>query len=307
MNIVNQILNDPVFFYTVIVLLSLAVGSFLNVVIYRLPLILEKQWKNECAEFFPAVSKSGAQDNSLEIIPVDDSGGLDANNLGLAFPGSHCPSCGHRITAIENIPLLSYLFLKGKCSSCHTRIPVRYPLVELFTAIVSVIIAWKFGASWLTLFALIFCWSLIALSVIDIDHQFLPDNIIFPVMWTGILLNTIPMFTDLYSSVLGAIAGYLSLWTVYKIFKLATGKEGMGYGDFKLLAMLGAWMGWQSLPLIIVLSAVCGSIIGISMIYFLGREKQIPIPFGPYLAIAGFISLMWGHDITNAYLQWASI
>jgi len=304
MNTINLLLDDPAYFYTVIILLSLAIGSFLNVVIYRLPLILERQWKNECEELFPVESGLGTREDSSESSV--ESSALVENNLSLAYPGSQCTSCGHKITAIENIPVLSYLFLKGKCSSCHARISSRYPLIELLTAVLSVIIAWKLGPSWPTLFALIFCWSLLALSMIDIDHQFLPDNIIFPIMWVGILVNTIPMFTDLHSSVLGVIAGYLSLWSVYKIFKLVTGKEGMGYGDFKLLAMLGAWMGWQLLPLIIILSAVCGSIIGISMIYLFDREKHIPIPFGPYLAIAGFISLLWGHDITNAYLQWAS-
>ncbi len=273
----------PWFFYTVIIFVGLSIGSFLNVVIYRLPVILEKEWKQQCQEFL-----------ELEVSKQE--------KFNLSFPASTCPSCQHKIRFWENIPVISYLFLKGKCSSCGTHISLQYPLVEISTAILSIIIAYHYGVSWQTVTALMLTWSLIALTMIDIHKQLLPDNITLPLLWLGIICNISGLFTDLESSVIGAISGYLALWSIYHLFKILTGKEGMGYGDFKLLSALGAWMGWKVLPLIIVLSSFVGAIIGIAMIIFARHDKSIPIPFGPYLAIAGWIALLWGDAITKAWL-----
>ena len=222
--------------------------------------------------------------------------------MGLALPASSCPKCGHKIRFWENIPVLSYIFLKGKCSACGQGISIEYPLVEATTALLSFFIAQHFGVSWQTVLALLFTWTLIALTMIDIHKQLLPDNLTIPLLWLGIICAIFNLFVDLQSAVIGAIAGYLSLWTVYQLFKLLTGKEGMGFGDFKLLAALGAWMGWKMLPLIVVLSSFVGAVIGIAMIIFARHDKRVPIPFGPYLAIAGWIALIWGDAITRAWL-----
>lgn len=222
--------------------------------------------------------------------------------ISLATPASRCPNCGHKIRAIENIPVLSYIFLKGKCAGCRTAISIRYPIVELSTALLSAYTAWHFGPTLQMLGALLLIWSLIALSAIDFDTQLLPDAITLPLLWLGLAFNLATAFTDISASVIGAMAGYLSLWSVFWLFKLVTGKEGMGYGDFKLLAALGAWLGWQMLPAIILLSSVVGAIVGISLIMICGREKNIPIPFGPYLAAAGCIALFWGQALTQRYL-----
>lgn len=280
--------QNTLFFLSSVFVLSLAIGSFLNVVIYRLPLILQRSWKTQCNELFE----------------LDDSE-AEQEPFNLIVPRSRCPGCGHLITALENIPLISYLLQRGRCKHCNAKISVRYPVIELLTAVMSVIVAWKFGVSWQALFAILLTWALISLTFIDIDTQLLPDNITLPFLWLGILLNLNGTFSDIQSSIIGAVAGYLSLWSVYHLFKLATGKEGMGFGDFKLLALLGAWIGWQMLPLIIILSSVVGAVIGITMIAVRGHDRNIPIPFGPYLATAGWLALVWGEQMTQAYLNWA--
>lgn len=276
-------------FLLLVFLLGLAIGSFLNVVIYRLPIILEQGWKAECAEL------NGEKANPAEA------------NLTLSSPASTCPHCGHKIRFWENIPVLSYILLRGRCSSCQSSISIRYPVIELTTGVLSVIVAWYFGLSMMTVGALLLTWTLITLSMIDFDHQLLPDNVTLPVLWLGLIFNLAGVYTNLASAVIGAIAGYLSLWSVFWLFKILTGKEGMGYGDFKLLALFGAWLGWQYLPQIILLSSIVGAIIGIGMIIIRGRDKNIPIPFGPYLAISGWISLLFGERINQAYLQFAGI
>jgi leader peptidase (prepilin peptidase) / N-methyltransferase len=264
-------------------LIGLCIGSFLNVVIHRLPKMMERDWHAQCAEL------------RGETVST-------AEPLGLALPRSRCPSCGHAITALENIPVLSYLYLGGKCAGCGIRISPRYPLVELLTGILSGYAAWHFGPSWQAAGALLLIWSLLALTFIDMDTQLLPDSITLPLLWLGLAFNIGSTFTDLPSAVVGAMAGYLALWSVFWLFKLATGKEGMGYGDFKLLAALGAWLGWGLLPAIILLSSLVGAIIGITLIVVARHGRNVPIPFGPYLAAAGVIALFWGDDLTRTYL-----
>jgi leader peptidase (prepilin peptidase)/N-methyltransferase len=270
--------------------LGLIVGSFLNVVIHRLPARLEFDWRRQCDE----LAGGGAP-------PPQPS------PPGLVRPGSHCPHCGHAITALENVPVLSYLVLRGRCSACGERISWRYPVVELMTGTLSVLVIWHFGVGIAGATALLLTWGLVALAWIDVDHQILPDAIVLPLLWIGLLVNIDGTFTDLPSAVIGAAAGYLSLWLVYHVFRLITGKEGMGYGDFKLFAVFGAWLGWQLLPLIILLSAAAGAVIGLAGIVALGRDRNVPIPFGPYLAIAGWIAMLWGDDITGAYLRFVGI
>lgn len=269
-----------------IVFIGLCVGSFLNVVIYRLPVILNREWKLQCHEY-------------LELSTPEIE--TDIKNLSLSTPRSSCPSCGHMITAFENIPVVSYLFLGGKCSSCKSPISIQYPLVELFTATVSVIVAYRFGLTIQTVAALFFTWTLIALTFIDIHKQLLPDNLTLPLLWLGLVIALFGIFTDLQSSFIGAIAGYLILWTVFQAFKILTGKEGMGYGDFKLLAALGAWLGWELLPQIILISSIAGTIIGVSMLLAGKTNAQSKIPFGPYLALAGWIALIWGEQLNTLY------
>ena len=264
-------------------LLGLCVGSFLNVVIHRLPKMMELEWQAQCAELRGEMPSTAA-------------------SLTLARPRSRCPSCGHQITALENIPLLSYLFLRGKCSNCATPISPRYPIVEAVTALLSAYAAWHFGPTLQAVGALLLIWALIALTVIDFDTQLLPDSITLPLLWAGLAFNLVGTYADLSSAVIGAMIGYLSLWSVFWLFKLATGKEGMGYGDFKLLAALGAWLGWQMLPAIILLSSVVGAGIGIAMIAATRQGRNTPIPFGPYLATAGLIALFWGPQLTRSYL-----
>lgn len=280
----------------VVFVLGLLVGSFLNVVIHRLPEMLERSWRSQCNELF-----SG-----------DDKGPPESQEkFNLIVPRSRCPSCGHGITAAENIPVVSYLVLRGKCSACGTRIPLRYPLVEIGTGILSALVAWQFGAAWATLYALLFTWALIALSGIDIDRKLLPDAITLPLLWLGLLVclgdfrtaSGAPVFADIEDAVIGAAAGYLSLWSIYHLFRILTGKEGMGYGDFKLLGAIGAWFGWQYLPLTILLSAVVGAVIGGAALLLSGRNSQTHIPFGPFLAAAGWIAMMWGPGIMDAYLN----
>lgn len=250
---------------------------------------MEAQWTRDCREHL-------GQDNVSGEAPFN-----------LNRPSSHCPNCKHKIRPWENIPVLSWLLLKGRCSECGKTISPRYPIIEAVTGLLSLAIALHFGLNWAMLGALLLTWALIALSMIDFDTQLLPDNITLPFLWLGLLISMTALFTDTESAILGAAAGYLSLWSVYQLFKRLTGKEGMGYGDFKLLAMLGAWLGWQYLPQIILLSALVGAIVGVSLIVLRGRDRNIPIPFGPYLAAAGWISLMWGEQINQAYLRWSGL
>jgi len=264
-------------------LLGLCVGSFLNVVIHRLPRMMEREWQAQCAEL------RGAP-------PPDEEA------LSLSRPRSRCPHCGHRITALENIPLFSYLLLRGKCAGCGQRISPRYPLVELLTGLFSAYAAWHFGPTLQLAGALLLIWALVALAAIDLDTQLLPDSITLPLLWLGLAFNLRATFAELPAAVIGAMAGYLALWSVFWLFKLATGKEGMGYGDFKLLAALGAWLGWTMLPAIVLLSSVVGALVGITLIVAARHGRNVPIPFGPYLAAAGIITLFWGETITRGYL-----
>ena len=275
----------PVLFFGTLFVLGSMIGSFLNVVIYRLPVMMQREWRHDCLEFLEQ-----AQDSEVE-------------KFNLSVPRSRCGSCGHQITAMENIPLISYLVLGGKCSACKTSISPQYPLVEVFTGIVSVIIGWHFGVSLQTLAALFLSWGLIAASGIDIGHKLLPDSITLPLLWLGILLSFFNVFISLEDSVIGAMAGYMSLWTVFILFKVVTGKEGMGHGDFKLLAMLGAWLGWKPLLVVILTSSVVGASIGISMILLKKTERGTQIPFGPYLAAAGWMTLLWGDELMHFYLS----
>lgn len=277
-------------------ILGLLVGSFLNVVIYRLPRMMEAEWRQQCTELFEQEPGAGVLEENARGKPFN-----------LVVPNSTCPHCGHGIRAWENIPLISYAFLRGKCSACKSPISIRYPIIELITGLLSLLAIYSFGATWTGLAVLVLTWSLIALTVIDIDTQLLPDSITLPLLWLGLIANSFGMFVSLQEALWGAVAGYLSLWTIYWLFKILTGKEGMGYGDFKLLAALGAWMGWQMLPLIVLLSSFVGAVIGIGMILIRGRDRNIPIPFGPYLAIAGWLALLWGDQLLNHYLQFAAL
>lgn len=264
--------------------LGLLVGSFLNVVIYRLPLMMESRWRKDCCEL-------------LEVAQEQTD-----KPLNLATPNSHCPNCKAAIKPWQNIPVLSYIMLGGKCANCAVKISPRYPSLELVTGLMTMALAWHFDLSLALLGAALLTWSLISLTMIDVDHQLLPDDITLPLLWLGLLFNLNGAYVSLPEAVIGAIAGYLSLWTVYWVFKLLTGKEGMGYGDFKLLAALGAWLGWQALPMIILLSSLVGAVCGITLMVIKGRGKEIPIPFGPYLAMAGWIALLWGDAIMARYM-----
>lgn len=283
----------PLFGLACALVLGLLVGSFLNVVIYRLPKMMERDWEAQCKDFI-------ASNHDVASLPQPNT---QQEPFNLMVPASRCPHCGHKIKPWENVPVISYLLLRGKCSACKAGISVRYPIIELVTGLLSAAAVYYAGISWNGLAALVFTWALVALTMIDFDTYLLPDDITLPLLWLGLIVNSLGSFTDLNSALWGAIAGYLSLWSVYKLFKLLTGKEGMGYGDFKLLAALGAWMGWQMLPQIILLSSLVGAVIGISLIVIRGRDKNIPIPFGPYLAIAGWIAFMWGDTINQAYLK----
>jgi leader peptidase (prepilin peptidase)/N-methyltransferase len=279
-----ELLRDqPAFFMTTVTLFGLLVGSFLNVVIHRLPKMMEAAWAAQCAE---------ARGEQIAAVP----------KYNLVVPRSACPGCGHQITALENIPIASYLALGGKCASCKTPISPRYPLVEALTGALSGLIAWHFGFGGPALLALFFTYALIALTFIDLDTFLLPDDITLPLLWVGLLINIGGTFTSLHSAVVGAMAGYLALWSIYWMFKLVTGKEGMGYGDFKLLAAIGAWFGWQLLPAVILLSSLIGSVIGIAMIILAKRGRNVPIPFGPFLALGGIAALFWGPQLARFYL-----
>ena len=267
--------------------LGLLVGSFLNVVIYRLPKMMEHAWKIQAREVLG--------------LPGDPP----APRFDLILPHSSCPHCGHRIRPWQNLPVISYLLLGGRCSNCKAPISRRYPLVELACGLVSGFVAWHFGFSWQAAAMLVLSWGLLAMSLIDADHQLLPDSLVLPLLWLGLIVNAFGLFTTLDAALWGAVAGYLLLWSVFWLFKLVTGKEGMGYGDFKLLAMLGAWGGWQILPLTILMSSLVGAVLGLILMRVRKVEAGTPIPFGPYLAIAGWIALLWGGQITDSYLQFA--
>ena len=275
---------DPRLFTITCGIVGLLVGSFLNVVIYRLPKIMEREWREQCAE-------------------LNDQHLPEQTPYSLSVPRSACTSCGHKISAAENVPILSYLWLRGKCSGCGIRISPRYPVVEAITGILSAAAAGYFGFGLGAVAAIIFIWALIALTFIDFDTQLLPDSITLPLLWSGLFFNLQATFVPLQSAVIGAIAGYLSLWGVYWLFKLATGKEGMGYGDFKLLAAIGAWLGWTMLPLVILLSSAVGAVVGIILIILAKQGRSVPIPFGPYLAGGGLIALFWGKDILHSYMM----
>ena len=262
---------------------GLCVGSFLNVVIHRLPKMLERRWHTDCAD-------------------LDGWTAPDEPAYNLVVPRSACPACGHAISAVENIPLVSWLALSGRCRACKVRISVRYPLVELLGGVLAAAAVWRFGATAQGLAACALLWTLLALTFIDFDTQYLPDDLTLPLLWGGLVANLWGLFVPLPEAVVGAVAGYLALWSIYWLFKLIRGKEGMGYGDFKLLAALGAWLGWKMLPLIILLSSVVGAVVGIALIVFKGRDHQVPLAFGPYLAAAGAIALFFGASLTRHLL-----
>lgn len=276
--------QQQVLFLGTLFVIGAVVGSFLNVVIYRLPVMMQREWRHDCLEFLDQPDDKAA-----------------AEKFNLSSPGSRCGNCGHQITALENIPIISYLVLGGKCSECKNGISLQYPLVELFTALLSVIVGWHFGVSLQTLAALFLTWCLIAASGIDIGHKLLPDTITLPLLWLGILLSLFDVFVSLEASVIGAMAGYMSLWSVFILFKMVTGKEGMGYGDFKLLAMLGAWLGWKPLFVVILTSSAVGAAVGITLIALKKTERSTQIPFGPYLAAAGWMTLLWGKELMGFY------
>lgn len=274
-------------------ILGLVVGSFLNVVIYRLPIMLRRAWREEAFGLL-------AEDEATNVAIVETT--ETAGRFNLALPPSSCPVCGHRIRVWENIPVISYLLLRARCSACAAPISPRYPLVELASAMLSTIVVWQLGLQPVAFAAVAATWLLLALAMIDADTQYLPDILTLPLLWAGLALNSIGGFCPLSSAVWGAIAGYLVLWSVYWLFRLITGKEGMGYGDFKLLAALGAWLGWQMLPVIVILSAATGAVIGGIQLAVQGRDRQTPIPYGPYLAAAGWIAMLWGPTLLHWYL-----
>jgi leader peptidase (prepilin peptidase)/N-methyltransferase len=273
---------------------GLAIGSFLNVVIHRLPKMMERDWQEQCAEL-------ARPQASPEAGPSEPAGSA-REPYNLIVPRSRCPSCGHAITIAENIPLVSYALLGGRCSACRVRISPRYPVVELLAGLGAAFCATHFGFGVAAFAAMAYLWALLAATFIDFDTQLLPDSITLPLLWLGLLVNIPGTFVDLRSAVIGATAGYLSLWSVYWVFKLTTGKEGMGFGDFKLLAAIGAWCGWQMLPLVILASSATGAVVGILLIVLARHGRNVPIPFGPYLAIAGVVALFWGPPLTRYYL-----
>ena len=294
MSLIQVLQNQAVTLAAACALAGLLVGSFLNVVVHRLPKMLERDWEGQAAD---VLEHKGLPDIAKKLR------GGEAQRYNLMTPASTCPHCRHKIRAYENIPILSYIFLRGRCRSCKAPISIRYPIVEAISGILAGYIGWRFGLTWQMGGALILAWALIALTVIDIYTQLLPDDITLPLLWLGLLINLNDRFTPLSSAVIGAAGGYLSLWAVYWLFKLTTGKEGMGYGDFKLLGAIGAWLGWKMLPVVILLSSLVGAGVGIALIIFARHGRNTPIPFGPYLAAAGLIALFWGEAINRTYLQ----
>ena len=287
----DTFLATPWLLYTVVAFISLCIGSFLNVVILRLPKMMQQDWRCQCEEFLELSDDQRKKDEAIT----------------LSKPASTCPSCGHKIRAWENIPVISYLVLGGKCASCKTGISPRYPMIEAVTALFSVVTILVMGSSEAALWSLLLVWVLIALTVIDFDTQLLPDSMTLPLMWLGLILNYFGVLTDFSSAFWGAVAGYLSLWSVYWLFKLVTGKEGMGHGDFKLLAALGAWLGWELLPAVILLSSLVGAVVGISLMVFRKHGREVPIPFGPYLAAAGLLCLWFGVEIQAAWYAYLGV
>lgn len=288
-----ELLNEPAWLLSLGGILGLLVGSFLNVVIYRLPVMMHTAWRDDCAAFLA--------DDEVST----DKPEADRERFDLIKPDSHCPKCQSPIRAWQNIPVLSYLIQGRKCASCSAPISARYPMVEAATALLTIFVLWQFGNTLQAAFAVLLCWGLITLTMIDVDHQLLPDSITLPLLWLGLIANSFGLFVDLQSALWGAVAGYMSLWSVFWIFKLLTKKDGMGYGDFKLLAALGAWLGWKMLPLIIVLSSLVGAVLGSLMLLRKNQSQGTPIPFGPYLAVAGGIALFWGDAIIKAYLDYS--
>jgi len=286
--------ESPLLFFAVVFAFALVVGSFLNVVVYRLPIMMDREWREQCEE----LAKTPPGSNTVE------------ERFDLIVPRSRCPSCGTMIKAWQNIPVISYLMLGGRCAKCRNSISARYPLVELSTGILAALCAWRFGVGAEALMAIILTLGLLPIALIDADTQLIPDSIVLPLLWIGLAMSLFhpvagaeTLFIGPKDAIVGAIAGYLSIWSVYQLFKLVTGKEGMGFGDFKLLAALGAWLGWQDLPLIVLMSAVVGALVGIGLMVFKRRERSVPMPFGPYLAAAGWIAMMWGDAIRSAYLD----
>ena len=294
-NLIQAFETNPTFFYVSVGLFSLLIGSFLNVVIYRLPKMMEQGWYKECREF---LADELVKQNDNEKKPTETP-----PNITLSTPASTCPKCGHLIRFYENIPVISWLFLRGKCSQCQNKISIRYPLIEATTAMLSIVIAAHFGVTLTTIFVILLTYALISLTMIDFDHMLLPDQITLPFLWLGLLVNIDGMIVPLQDAVIGAVAGYMSLYVVFHTFKLITGKEGMGFGDFKLVALFGAWIGWQLLPLLILMASAVGAIIGITLMLFKNHQREQAIPFGPYLAIAGWITLLWGNGIWTWYLS----
>ncbi|MGB1311469.1 MAG: prepilin peptidase [Leucothrix sp.] len=282
--------QHPILLISIVGFFSLLIGSFLNAAIYRIPVMLQREWDAECLEHINA-------DNPDYIAK-------ETERFNLFMPRSACPTCNHPISSLENIPVISYLLLKGKCKGCKTPISLQYPVIEITTALLSMFIAWRFGYGWQMLGMLLFAWSLIALGMIDLNTMLLPDSLTLPLMWLGLLINYFSTYIDLHSAVLGAIVGYLSLWSVYQLFKLVTGKDGMGYGDFKILAAIGAWGGWQIIPFTIFASACLGAVIGIIVMKFKKQENSQPIPYGPWLALAGLISVIWREEIIIAMVDY---
>ena len=305
MSILDALTQSTVFFYSLVAIVSLLVGSFLNVVIHRLPIMMERSWREGLEEFDQESDHNegldASQDNEQNAVTATNGIKEAKESFNLAVPRSRCPSCNHEISALQNIPVISYIALAGKCGNCKAPISLRYPIVEFATMLLSLIVAWQFGPTPQALLGIVVTWFLVSMTMIDIDHQLLPDSLTLPLMWIGLLAALSPVFADLRESVIGAAAGYMILWSVYQLFKMVTGKEGMGYGDFKLLAALGALLGWQALPVIILLSSLVGAFVGIGIIAVTGRDKNIPIPFGPYLAAAGWIAMIWGESLSSWY------
>ena len=299
MALLEVLQHNAIAFYGVVAFLSLVVGSFLNVVIYRLPVMMENEWREALHEMDEpgdgqpqGEGVSDANQTSTETEP---------ETFNLSVPRSRCQNCDSLITWWQNVPVISYLMLRGKCANCKTPISARYPIIEIVTVLLSLVVAWQFGPSLQSVIGIVVTWMLIAMSMIDFDHQLLPDSLTLPMMWIGLLASLVPVFTDVRSAVFGAALGYMILWSIYQLFKLITGKEGMGFGDFKLLAGFGALLGWQLVPMIILLSSAVGAVIGISLIVIKGRDKNIPIPFGPYLAAAGWLAMLWGAPLAERY------
>ncbi|MDD2057366.1 A24 family peptidase [Pseudomonas sp. GD03860] len=289
MDLMDTLASQPLLYVGFAVLLGLIVGSFLNVLVHRLPMMLQRQWQAEAREVLALPAEAGAE------------------RYDLCLPASQCPHCGHRIRPWENIPVISYLLLRGRCSSCHSAISARYPLVELGCAALTGFAAWHLGASASALALMVLSWGLLAMSLIDIEHRLLPDVLVFPLLWLGLIVNAFDVFVPLEAALWGVVVGYLSLWSVFWLFKIITGKEGMGYGDFKLLALIGAWGGWQVLPLTLLLSSLLGAVMGLIVLRLKRQKASTPIPFGPYLAIAGWIALLWGGQITTSYLKYSGM